>query len=359
MVSANIAAVGNESAETPLGIPARSIVLPTIDQSRDAIRAALQDAVQRLDRDLRAVVAYHLGWIDVEGRAVAGSGGKLIRPGLTVLAAAAAGATLLHALPGAVAVELVHNFSLIHDDLMDRDVTRRHRPTIWSVWGDNTAMLAGDAVLSLAYEILCDCDSSHIQTAGRVLGAATRELARGQASDIDFEGRTDVTVTECIDMAMAKTGALLAASAVIGATLAGASAKTVEAFDDYGHKVGLAFQFVDDFLGIWGDPAITGKPVYSDLRARKKSLPITWALERGGPIARELSELLSAATVLDDDELTRAAELVERGGGRDWVLAEAQRQIRDAETTLEDVPIADRHRRELIDLAWFIARRRM
>jgi geranylgeranyl diphosphate synthase type I len=337
----------------------RSIVLPTIEQSRDVVRGALQDAIRRLDKDLCAVMAYHLGWIDVEGRAVTGSGGKLIRPGLTVLAAAAAGASLAHALPGAVAVELVHNFSLIHDDLMDRDLTRRHRPTVWSVWGDNTALLAGDAVLSLAYEVLCDCDSSHVRAAGRVLGASIRELARGQASDIDFEARNDVTVAECIDMAMAKTGALLAASAVIGVILAGASAKTVEAFDDYGHKVGLAFQLVDDFLGIWGDPAITGKPVYSDLRARKKSLPITWALERGGPIARELSELLGGATVLDDDELTRAAELVERGGGRDWVLAEAQRQIRDAETALEDAPIAERHRRELVDLAWLVAQRRM
>src|SRR5205807_1647253 len=146
------------------------------------------------------------------------------------------------------------NFSLIHDDLMDRDQTRRHRPTVWSVWGDNTAVLAGDAVLALAYEVLCDCDSSHVREVVQVLGAATQELARGQARDLDFEGRTDVTVAECIDMAKAKTGALLAASAVIGVILGGASARTIKAFDEYGHKVGLAFQLVDDFLGIWGDP---------------------------------------------------------------------------------------------------------
>jgi geranylgeranyl diphosphate synthase, type I len=182
MVSVKISAVRGEAAEASLGMYARSIVLPTIEQSRDAVRTALQDAIRRLDDDLRAVVAYHLGWIDVDGRAVAGSGGKLIRPGLTVLAATAAGGTLGGALPGAVAVELVHNFSLIHDGLMDRDVTRRHRPTVWSVWGDNTAVLAGDAVLSLAYELVCDCDSSHARSAGRVLGAATRELIRGQAS---------------------------------------------------------------------------------------------------------------------------------------------------------------------------------
>jgi geranylgeranyl diphosphate synthase type I len=347
--------------ELPGGGPVNVIALPTIGRGRDAVRAALHEAVQRLDADTRAVTSYHFGWSDTDGNPVAGNGGKSIRSGLALLAAEAVGGTPECALPGAVAVELVHNFSLIHDDLMDRDTTRRHRPTVWAVWGDPTAVLVGDALLALAQEVLLECGSPHALSAAKVLGAATRELIRGQVADVDFERRGDVTLAECLHMVAGKTAALLAASAVLGGVLAGAPAAAVAALDDYGRNIGLAFQLVDDLLGIWGDPAVTGKPVCNDLRARKKSLPITWTLENGGAAGRELARWLtragSATEPPTEADLRAAAALVERGGGRAWATTAARRHMHQAEQALESIPIPSSYRGELVDLAHFVVER--
>ena len=183
-------------------------------------------------------------------------------------------------MPGAVAVELVHNFSLLHDDLMDHDAERRHRATVWAVWGPSMAILVGDAMLALAYQVLADVRDESSVAAAAMLGTATQGLIAGQVEDLAFERRATVRVEECVAMAAGKTGALLGCSAAIGAVLAGAPVETVAALQIYGEELGLAFQLVDDLLGIWGDSAVTGKPVGSDLRARKKSLPISWALVR-------------------------------------------------------------------------------
>src|SRR5262249_55207275 len=181
------------------------------------------------------------GWTEADGRPATGCSGKALRPALALLSAQAAGAPLEAGLPGAVAVELVHNFSLLHDDVMDGDAQRRHRPTVWAVWGVPTAILAGDAMLAAAQEVLLASGSAHGPQAALLLLQATRELIRGQHEDLAFERRRDVTVEECLRMAEGKTGALLAASAAIGAVLAGAPAEVVEALEGYGDHLGLAF----------------------------------------------------------------------------------------------------------------------
>ncbi|MGA7051089.1 MAG: polyprenyl synthetase family protein, partial [Mycobacterium sp.] len=156
---------------------------------------------------------------------------------------------------------------------------------------------------------------------------ATRELIRGQALDVAFENRRAVSLDECVEMARGKTGALMSASAAIGAALTGAPTVVTDALAAYGDHVGLAFQLVDDLLGIWGRPEITGKPVYSDLRSHKKTLPVTWAIENGGTAGRELAAWL-ADELRDptDAELADVAELVEQGGGRAWAAEEAGRR---------------------------------
>lgn len=307
----------------------------TLSRSRELVVPALREAVQRLDPSTRLVVSYHLGWCDEHGVARAGSGGKAVRPALALLAAEAVGGTADEALPGAVAVELVHNFSLVHDDLMDRDAERRHRATVWALWGDATAVLAGDAMLSLAHEVLLDSASPYAAAAGRTVATATRDLIRGQAQDVAFERRDDVSLAECMDMAVGKTGSLLAASAAVGAELAGAPGAVVTALSDFGRHVGLAFQLVDDVLGIWGRPETTGKPVHSDLRSRKKSLPITWAVEHGGAAGRELAEWLREPDTAENADLTPIADLVARSGAREWTLAEARRRVELADTALQ------------------------
>jgi geranylgeranyl diphosphate synthase, type I len=319
--------------------------LESLHRSRDAITPAMRAAIDRLDATTRFQTAYHFGWVDAEGRPDQG-GGKAVRPALALLSARATGGTGDVGLPGAVAVELVHNFSLLHDDLMDRDRERRHRVTVWALWGSSSAILSGDALLGLAQEVLLDSGLPTAAPAALLLARATRELIRGQVQDLAFEQRESVTVDECLDMAAGKTGSLLAASAAVGAVLAGAPAPTVAALETYGAQLGLAFQLVDDVLGIWGDPAVTGKPVHSDLRAGKKSLPITYALAEDPSIA-----------LIDPDDLEKRADAIDRAGGRQWALDEAARRMSLGERALASVELPPQVRTELVELGHFIVDR--
>lgn len=331
--------------------------LSAVDSGNDAVRSALREAIARLDDTIRPVAAYHLGWCDEHGRPIVADGGKSIRSRLTLMAARAVGGDEVCAVPGAVAVELVHNFSLVHDDLMDRDATRRHRPTVWAVWGDAMALLVGDAMLSLAHTVLLEIGTPQAVSAARMIDAATLELIRGQAADIEFEHRDDVSLAECTAMAMGKTAALLTAGATIGGVLGGAPPDTMAALERYGRDIGIAFQLVDDLLGIWGDPAVTGKPVFSDLRSRKKTLPVTRALESRRPQARELARWLARPGEPGEDDLAAAAGLIEASGARRWALTEAHRRAASAEAALAAVDIGPDHRRELTGLANYIVER--
>ncbi len=234
---------------------------------------------------------------------------------------------------------------------MDGDTERRHRPTVWARYGTASAILTGDALLALATEVLTEADSPHAPTAAHRLAATVRQLVRGQVADMDFETRTDVVVRECLAMAAGKTGALLAESAGIGAVLAGADAALVRRLDEFGAQLGIAFQLVDDLLGIWGDPEVTGKPVLSDLRSRKRSLPVTYAVQHGGAAGRRLAAWLARSGDADVADLRAAAALVEEGGGRRWAQAEARRRLATAEAQLADIDVPAPTRAELVALA--------
>lgn len=331
-------------------------VVDCLQQGRQTVQPALRAALDRLDPASRAIAYYHFGWTDLDGNPTSG-GGKAVRPALALLSAEAAGVAPEAGLPGAVAVELVHNFSLLHDDLMDGDTERRHRPTVWAVHGAASAILTGDAMLSLAQEVLLEVDPPAAIAAARLLSEAVNELIRGQVLDVAFEKRHDVSLDECLDMAAGKTGALLSASTAIGAVLAGAPATTVTALAGFGADLGLAFQLVDDVLGIWGEPATTGKPVFSDLRARKKSLPVTYSITHGGAIGRELCAWLASPEQPDEASLRHAADLVDQAGGRRWALDEAHRRMAAGARKLEEAEVPDRAREELLSLARFIVTR--
>ena len=335
-----------------------TIALPsTLLRARDAVDPALQVAVGRLDPESRRLARYHFGWTDADGRATSDNGGKAVRPALAVLSAQAAGATWTHGLPGAVAVELVHNFSLLHDDLMDGDLERRHRATVWAIAGAPAAILCGDALLALATQVLLDVGTLDAVAATRLLAEATQELIRGQHADLAFETRADVNVEECLAMAAGKTGALLSCSAAIGAVLAGADRRTVAALSAYGAQLGLSFQLVDDLLGIWGDSRVTGKPVGSDLRARKKSLPVTWAMTHGGEAGRQLAAWLSRPGPDGEDDVMAAAAWVEAAGGRAWAAEEARRRLTLGESALANADLDVAAAEELMALGRFIVTR--
>ncbi|MPZ67686.1 MAG: polyprenyl synthetase family protein [Pseudonocardiaceae bacterium] len=322
--------------------------------SRSTVDPALRQAVDTLPASMRRIAAYHFGWRDQHGDPAEGGGGKAIRAALVLLAAEATGGVPASAVPAAVAVELVHNFSLLHDDVMDGDVTRRHRPTAWSVFGTGEAILAGDAMLALAMEVLSDSGHPATREQLRMLSAAVHNLLDGQSADLAFEQRADVGVGECLGMAEGKTGALLGCAGALGAVAGGGCPEQVEQLRGFGEKLGLAFQFVDDVLGIWGDPAVTGKPVHSDLRTRKKSLPVVAALTSGTPAGQELGALYHREQPLSGTDLVRAAELIDIAGGRDWSQTRADDLLARALRELDSAGVTTRARAELYALAQLV-----
>ena len=324
---------------------------------RVVVDPALREAVDTLPGAMRLISGYHFGWWDERGRPTGTEGGKALRPTLVLLAAGAAGGAHTAALPAAVAVELVHNFSLLHDDVMDGDLTRRHRPTAWSVFGTNAAILVGDALLTLAFDVVAAGRHPSAQAGTRMLSAAVQDLVEGQSSDMAFEGRANVGLAECLGMAGGKTGALLGCACALGASFGDGAAEQIGHLRAFGEKLGVAFQLVDDLLGIWGDPAVTGKPVYSDLHNRKKSLPVVAALSSGTDAGTELAELYRREQPLSDAELVHAAELIGRAGGRAWSQAHANHLLAEALRRLRAARPTERAAAELEGLARLVTRR--
>jgi geranylgeranyl diphosphate synthase type I len=335
-------------------------VIELLENGRILTTPVLRAAVARLVPPMDTVAAYHFGWIDEAGRPAEGDGGKAVRPALALLSAEAAGAPAETGIPGAVAVELVHNFSLLHDDLMDGDEKRRHRDTVWKVHGPAQAILVGDALFALANELLLEQGTVDAGRATRRLTTATRKLIDGQAQDISFEYRERVTVQECLDMEGKKTGSLLACASSIGAVLGGASDADADTLEEFGYHLGLAFQAVDDLLGIWGDPASTGKQTWSDLRQRKKSLPVVAAMAAGGRASERLGELLAADAknpendAFNEEEFAMRAALIEEAGGREWTSEEARRQYATAVAALDKMDMPEDVHRKLLGLADFV-----
>ncbi len=326
------------------------------DTGRELLVPALRDAIRRhLGPEMGRVAEYHLGWGDCEGRPTGSWGGKLVRPNLVLLSARAAHATAADGIPAAVAVELVHNFSLLHDDIMDGDATRRGRETAWTVFGVPPAILGGDAMVTAATSALLESEAAGARSATASLMAGTQRMINGQCSDLDFERREDVTLDECLQMAGDKTGALLGCACSLGADLVGADPELVDRLRAFGEHLGLAFQLVDDLLGIWGTPEVTGKQVGADVRVRKKSLPVVAALN--APDADELRALYFRSKPFDEDDVRHVTDLVERAGGRDWARAEAARQTAAAEQSLALPEVAEDARGEFLEVAEFVVGR--
>ncbi|WP_007026887.1 polyprenyl synthetase family protein [Saccharomonospora iraqiensis] len=325
-----------------------------VDATRHLVRPALREAVQRLEPDLRGVVAYHLGWTDENGVPVDGDGGKSLRPALVLLAAQAVRARPEAALPGAVAVELVHNFSLLHDDVMDGDAERRHRPTVWRLFGTPTAILAGDALLTLAVEVL---EEAGDPAATGELTTAVRRLIAGQSADIAFERRTEVGVDEYLRMADGKTASLMRCATALGAVLGGAPDGSVRALAEFGRDLGMAYQLIDDLLGIRGTPEVTGKPVLADLRARKKSVPVVVALESGTADGAALARGYRDDRAPTEDDLRTMAALIERTGAIDWTRRRAHRYLEHARSCLDRVDVPPAIHAALSGLTQFVVER--
>ena len=322
---------------------------------RELVEPALRAAVDRLeDESMRRIASYQLGWCDTDGQPVAGGGGKAIRPTLAILSATAAGGEPEDGLPGAVAVELIHNFSLLHDDVMDRDTERRHRPTGWVAFGAAPAILAGTAMQTLACEVLADrCDPPVV----RCLLAATQRLVSGQHDDLRFEQGGDISFEDVLHMAAGKTASLLGCAASLGARAVHAPDDVISALEQYGTHLGLSFQLVDDVLGIVGDPAVTGKSASSDLRAGKRSAPIVAALTSGTEAGIRLADLLAEGAPSSDEDVSIAAKLVAEAGGLARTERAATEHLALALAALDSVPLVPQPAAELAELARFVVTR--
>jgi geranylgeranyl diphosphate synthase type I len=344
MTSTDAATEGHEAVEL-------------LERTRIAVDPELRSTVESLPGSIRRVAMYHFGWEHADGTPASGRAGKAIRPALVLAAVRALGGNPSPAVRAAVAVELAHNFTLLHDDVIDEDPTRRHRATAWTVFGTSDAIIAGDAMMALALRLLAEDGHAASAAASARLAACIIELCAGQQADCAFErrGPHDVSLDECLTMAMAKTGALLGSSCALGALYAGAGEEEVAAMDAFGREAGLAFQLIDDLIGIWGDPDRTGKPAGSDLAAHKKSLPVVAALASGTSAAEELAELYQGP--MDATTIRRAAAAVERAGGRDWAQAEAgdrmSRAVHQLSRAVPDLSAAG----DLLSLAEFVTRR--
>ncbi len=274
-----------------------------IDLLEKEIQQVLRD--RRTPKPLYDMMRYHLGWLDENLKPVDMYRGKRFRPLLCLLSYHALSKVYDKALPAAAAIELIHNFSLIHDDIEDRDEERRHKPTVWKLWGDSQAINAGDGMHVLANLAALRLreknvtDSKIVDILG-ILNDTVMKLCEGQFLDISFEERTSVSTEEYLDMIYRKTGALIESAVLVGAILGTEDKRIISNFRKFGKDLGMAFQIRDDIIGTWGVPENTGKPTGSDILNRKKTLPVIYTLERSS--GKERHNLLK---IYEKEELTK------------------------------------------------------
>ena len=321
------------------------------------VEPELVNSVKKLSNELLPVIEYHFGWKTIKGIEAPEDTGKRLRPSLAVLSAEAVGRDMEVAIPGAVAVELIHNFSLIHDDIIDGDKERRHRPSAWTAFSIEDALIAGDALHTLAFQVLLEENTPERVQAARRLVDATTTMISGQAADMTFDDLPTISFEECLKMEAAKTGALLGYSSSVGAILSGADENTCNALEVFGYELGLAYQAVDDVLGIWGDPKITGKPAGNDLREKKKSMPVSIVLSANNSDSEKLLEIFSTTEDLDEEEIVKASALIENAGGREATLEEADEHLKRAIEFLNNADIRKETFCELEEIAHFVVNR--
>lgn len=311
------------------------------------------------------MMRYHLGLAGTgEGRAP--HVGKMVRPALCLLSCEAVGGERGRALPAAAAIELIHNFTLIHDDIEDGSHSRHGRDTVWRVWGEAQAINAGDGMFVLAHLaafrlVEAGASPSLALQAARLLDEACLALCEGQHLDLEFEKRLDVSVEDYLAMISGKTAALMGAATAVGALLGGAPQDTVNAFSEFGRCLGLTFQIQDDVLGIWGDTAQTGKPAGDDIVARKKSFPVVHALRHASEEDRGRLHRIYSGDTVEPERVGEVLAILERSGARARSEEAAAHHVDDALSGFDGLQrpgLVPARRRELEALALYLVHRR-
>jgi len=325
---------------------------------RQAIELEVSKTLPASDSRIDDMLRFALGWNDDAMPTLA----KALRPTFCLLTCESLGGDLDQAMPAAVSLELVHCFSLIHDDIEDGDETRHHRPSLWSQYGRGPAVLAGAALWSVAYQTLDRSQQrglapERVLRARKILNDACREMIEGQHQDLTYELRSDVTLEEYIDMIDHKSAALLGASLHLGALVAGADEEECARFETFGREIGLAFQIRDDILGIWGEGSATGKPVGADIAHKKKSLPVVQALQQVLGPDRDILRTVYAKAKVEDDDVYRVLDVLQRWNCRYFAQGLAEDYRARAMDALSRTTIEPEARRGFDALTSFILER--
>ena len=327
----------------------------------DAVGVELKKVIDSCPPALGSILRYHMGWRDEHGHSCSKESGKFIRSNLCLLSCQAVGGNTWQVIPAAAAIELIHNFSLIHDDIEDASCERHHRPTVWKLWGQSQAINAGDAMFTLAYLALLRLKENgttdeRIANCAEKLSLACLELCEGQYLDVEYENRQDITVEDYLDMAAKKTAALFAVSTSLGAYLGSDDTELVNLFGLFGEELGIAYQIYDDILGIWGVKESTGKSA-GDILQRKKTLPVVYGLQSsGGEATKRLKKLYSGKS-LEGEDIGVVVEILDRLGARDYAEDLARQYYHKALAHLDATRLDTSRQAPLKETACFLLKR--
>ncbi|MFH1560039.1 MAG: polyprenyl synthetase family protein [Chloroflexota bacterium] len=325
------------------------------------IEAELKSLIMGQTLPLYRMMAYQMGWLDEQGEAVEMETGKRIRSTLCLLACEALGGNLKKALPAAAALELVHNFSLIHNDIQDDTPERHHRPTVWWMWGPAQGINAGDGMhalarLSLLRQTEKGMPPEQALRAVAILDTACLRLCEGQYLDLTYQERVDISQDAYFQMVEGKTSALMSCAAEFGALMASAPEGAVQAMARYGHKLGLAFQIRNDILALWGS-GNNGKPLAGDILNKKKYLPIIYALQNATGAEKRSLDDVYFKRVMEPEDAARVIEVLDRLGARDFSQEKADTLCQEALAALDEAGPSSQGADDLICLAHFLVTR--
>lgn len=308
------------------------------------------------------LLQYHLGWVEQDFQTKPATSGKRLRPAICLLVCESAGGEVGKAVPAAAAVELVHNFSLIHDDVEDRSPERRGRETLWKLWGDPLAINAGDALMALAHLAVQRLTErgvakSLVAEALAILDKACLSLSQGQYLDLIYQDSLEVTVEMYLEMAAKKTASLLEAAAHLGALLATQDQKVIASYRRFAQALGMGFQITDDLLGIWGDREKTGKEVGEDILARKKTLPVVYALQEEKRQSKNSLARIYHKPKLGKEDMVQITALLQESGAAEYCQKTAQALLQEAWQVLASLGWENSAKDKLRKLAAFLVER--
>ncbi len=280
------------------------------------------------------------------------SGGKRVRPALLLMACDMFGGDKNSALPAALAIEIFHNFTLLHDDVMDKADVRRGNPTVHRKWNENIAILSGDAMQIKAYEMLGKVPEKYLKTCLCLFNKMALEICEGQQYDMDFETRDEVTADDYLEMIRLKTAVLLGTSLKLGATLSGASASDADLIYEFGINIGMAFQLKDDLLDVYGNPATFGKKIGGDILCNKKTFMLISAQKKAeGSIKDELQQWISAKKYDEAEKISAVTEIYNKLGIKEICEAKMDEYFTKAKENIAQISVEENKKTDLRQLA--------